>query len=523
MLALRPYTPLRMVLTVCGKCFSEDPDRKVDYAMDVLQGNLILMDGKVYLLRHCRRGHGEVISLYEESFDLWQYLQQWRVPTKQIIPDRPDNAMPIPLGYMQGLGELQTQHSCILLLDITENCNLNCPTCFAGSGTGVNRYARLDHITRSLDTAIKREGGKIDVLMLSGGEPTVHPDVIEVIKEATARDVTRVVINTNGVRIAKDDRFVDALAKLRGRVEVYMQFDGFALDTHLYHRGKDLRDIKTRAIQRLADARIFTTLVMAVAEGVNDREVGEVVQYAFDTDYVAGVSFQPVFGSGRAHSIDPMNRVTTTGLMQRLGEQTGGLVGPADFIALPCSHPDCCSISYFVRGDNGKLNSIPRLLGVERLKENLGLVANHIAFDEASQEIKAALLGMMSETTTITRPELIDYMLDLCENCDLGLNNFVKTVARSLVKRENPIESVVKRMKRLTIKSFMDAWTLNVERLQQCCVHVGSTDGESELVRIPFCARQLFTELRERTSAGQVPINEVLPVGRRSHVGTFKR
>ena len=503
-----------MVLTVCGQCFSEDPDREVDYETDILQGNLVLMDGKVYLLRHCRRGHGQVMSLYEEDYDLWNYLQQWRVPTKQIIPDTVGNDLPIPLSYMHGLGELQTQHSCILLLDITENCNLNCPTCFAASGTGINRYARLDHITRSLDTAIRREGGRIDVLMLSGGEPTVHPDVIEIIQEATARNVTRVVLNTNGVRIAKDDRFVSALAKLRGRIEIYLQFDGFSPETHLYHRGKDLRDIKAAAIQRLADARIFTTLVMVVAQDVNDREVGDVVQYAFDTDYIAGVSFQPVFGSGRANPIDPMNRVTTTGVMRRLGEQTGGLVGPEDFIALPCSHPDCCSITYFVRGDGGQLHSIPRLLGIERLKANLGLVSNRIAFTEASEEIKAALLGMMSETTTITRPELIDYMLDLCENCDLGLNNFVKTVTKSLLKRESPVETVVKRMKRLTIKSFMDAWTLNAERLQQCCVHVGSTDGDSNPVRVPFCARQLFGQLRRQTSAGQVPVNQVIPLNR---------
>ncbi|MBA2364398.1 MAG: radical SAM protein, partial [Chloroflexia bacterium] len=80
MLALRPYTPIRMVLTVCGRCFEEDPDRRIEYETDILQGNLILMDGRVYLRRHCRRGHGEVMSLYEESFDLWNDLQQWRVP-----------------------------------------------------------------------------------------------------------------------------------------------------------------------------------------------------------------------------------------------------------------------------------------------------------------------------------------------------------------------------------------------------------------------------------------------------------
>lgn len=134
-LPLRSYTPLRMVLTVCGRCFSEDPDREVDYATDILQGNLVAQDGSVYLRRHCRRGHGEVVSLYDEDHALWEYLQQWRVPTRQIIEDTPDNVMPIPMGYANGLGRLQTQHSCILLLDVTEHCNLNCPTCFAASGS----------------------------------------------------------------------------------------------------------------------------------------------------------------------------------------------------------------------------------------------------------------------------------------------------------------------------------------------------------------------------------------------------
>jgi len=188
-------------------------------------------------------------------------------------------------------------------------------------------------------------------------------------------------------------------------------------------------------------------------------------------------------------------------------------VGPDDFIALPCSHPDCCSISYFVKGDAGQFNSIARLLGVEKLKANLGIIGNRIAFDNVSDEIKRALTGMMSETTTITRPELIDYMLNLCENCDLGLDNFVKSVSNMLLKREHPLETVAKRMKRLTIKSFMDAWTLNVERLQQCCVHVGSTEGDTNPVRVPFCARQLFSELRDKTSAGQVPINQVISAG----------
>jgi len=175
------------------------------------------------------------------------------------------------MGYLDGLGDLQTQHSCVLLLDITESCNLECPTCFAAAAPGIGRFARLPHIVRSLETAIRREGGKVDVLMLSGGEPTVHPEVLEIIQAATEHDVTRVILNTNGIRIAKDDRFLAALGKLRSRVEVYLQFDGFEAASSLYHRGEDLREMKAEALRRLASERIFTTLAVAVSQGVNDH------------------------------------------------------------------------------------------------------------------------------------------------------------------------------------------------------------------------------------------------------------
>ena len=509
MLALRSYTPLRMVLTVCGVCFSEEPDREIDYETDILQGNLVAMDGQVQLRRICRRGHGEVVSLYEEDVRLWEELQQWRIPTRQIVPDRTGNARPIPMGYLDGLGDLQTQHSCILLLDVTENCNLQCPTCFAVSGPGINRHAQIRHLVHTLDTAIAREGGKIDALMLSGGEPTVHPEIVEIIRAATERNVTRVILNTNGIRIARDDRFMAELNRVRDRVEVYLQFDGFREATHLFHRGADLREVKAEAIRRLTDARIFTTLAVAVAKGVNDDETGAIVDLAFGTDYIAGIAFQPMFVSGRAQPVDPLDRATTTGTIRRLGEQTGGRVAPDDFIALPCSHPDCSSLTYFVRGDDGGYRSVIRMIGRERLKEQMVLIGNRLAPDDALWE---SLTGLLSETAMVSRPELIDYLLDVCEVCDLGVSGFVKTLGRWLTDRSAvPVEALARRVKRVSIKTFMDPWTMNVERLQQCCVHVGSTDGDDP-VRIPFCARQSFGALRRRTSAGMVTARELIPL-----------
>jgi hypothetical protein len=129
------------------------------------------------------------------------------------------------------------------------------------------------------------------------------------------------------------------------------------------------------------------------------------------------------------------------------------------------------------------------------------------------------LTGLLSETALISRTEVIDYLLDVCEVCDLGVSGFIKTVGKWLVDRGAiDVAEVAKRVKRVSIKTFMDPWTLNVERLQQCCVHVGSTDGEANPVRIPFCARQIFGGLRRHTSAGMVPARQLLsldgPTGR---------
>jgi uncharacterized radical SAM superfamily Fe-S cluster-containing enzyme len=420
------------------------------------------------------------------------------------------------MGYLDGLGDLQTQHSCVLLVDVTETCNLECPTCFAISAPGVGRHAPKNEVLRTLDAAIAREGGKIDALMLSGGEPTVHPGIVDLIRAAIERNVTRVILNTNGIRIARDDAFLHELESMRDRVEVYLQFDGFRESTYRWHRGEDLRGVKDAAVRRLTDARIFTTLAVAVAKGVNEDEVGAIVDLAFDTDYLAGVAIQPMFTAGRANALDPMDRATTTGTIARFAEQTGGRVSASDFIALPCSHPDCASLTYFVRRDDGSYRSVVDMIGRDQLKERLVLFGNRIAPDDALWD---ALTGLMSETAMISRPELIDHLLDICEVCDLGVSGFVKTLGRWVMDRSDvPVELIAKRVKRVSIKTFMDPWTMNVERLQQCCVHVGST-GVDEPVRIPFCARQTFGALRRRTSSGMVAARELPMVEAASRLG----
>ncbi len=497
-LPLRDYTILKSVRAVCPRCFAEDEHFDPKYPEDICDGHLVEKDGRVYLRRFCRRGHGEVWSLYEESADLWKYLQQWRVPTKAINPDTFD-LFPVPMGYEHGLGPSHLQHSCIYLLDITSQCNLSCPACFASSSPEASLYLPLDQVMHAVETAIERENGKLDVVMLSGGEPTVHPQIREMIERLIALPITRVVVNTNGIRLANEDAFLEFVAQHRDRVEIYLQYDGQSEQTQRQLRGADLRDVKRRIVERLSDKRIFTTLVMTVSKA-NCDQIGEVLDTAFETPYVGGVSFQPLFASGRAPHLDPMDRVTTTGVLDRISKQSSHRLTPHDLIALPCSHPDCCSIGYFLRGNQGKYNSLVSIIGEQTLKQNLSVFGNSIAFSDALQKVKGALIGVMSETMTLSRPELAHHLKNLCDACGVG------SISGFLAAAFGPGRAarfVGQHVKRVTIKHFMDADMLITERLEQCCVHVAGAG--SNPVRMPFCAARLFPKVKARALEGTLP------------------
>jgi uncharacterized radical SAM superfamily Fe-S cluster-containing enzyme len=495
--AVRPYKTLRMVLTVCGRCFSDDPDQPIDYERDVLQGSLVEMDGGIYLRRVCRRGHGEVMSLYEEDAARWADLQQWRVPTRELVADQPGDARPIPTGYLDGLGELQDQHTCVLLVDLDEACNLSCPSCFAGSGPARDRHATGRGVLATVDAAVQREGGRADLVMLSGGEPTIHPDFEAIVEGILDRPVTRVVVNTNGLRLARDDKLLDFFAGHRDRMEVYLSFDGLREDTYRLLRGANLLALKHETLGRLTGAHVFTTLACMVAAGVNDDEVGAVLDLALATRYVGGVAYQPLFGPTVP---DPMRRATTTGMIQRLADQSGN-VRADDFIGLPCSHPDCSSLTYLLRTDHGEWRSLPSLVGLDQLRQHLGLMGNRIIPDD---ELWTALSSLLSETMLVGRPELVEHLATLADVCNLGMSGFVRSVGKAVLGPERMVELAALRVKRVAVKSFMDAWTLNVERLKQCCIHVGSVDPGAPPIRIPFCARNTFGALRARSVAGMV-------------------
>jgi len=249
---------------------------------------------------------------------------------------------------------------------------------------------------------------------------------------------------------------------------------------------------------------------MTVALGVNDGEIGAVVKRALDTPYVGGVSLQPQFGSGRSGTIDWTDRLTHTGVLARLGPQTGDLVTWQDLTALPCSHPHCCSVGYLLRDDAGQWRSLTALIGHDRLLEFLDLapdvIANRIADVELPSTLKLvvkdSLLGLLSEQSSLSHPRVGDLWRDICENCDLGISTLLTLASSGLPGGRTRLRKLLgERVKRITVKPFMDMATMIEERLAQCCVHVATRGSDDAHQCAPFCAVQAWPALSQQRLA----------------------
>ena len=223
------------------------------------------------------------------------------------MPQRYNTPVKWGCPYDCGLCTDHEQHSCLTLVEICDFCNLRCPICYAASGPDRQQFRTLDQIERMLDAVVRNEG-EPDVVQISGGEPTMHPDFFAVLELAKARPIRHLMVNTNGVKIAESEAFAERLATYMPDFEVYLQFDSFERDALIALRGADLRAVREKALERLNRHGISTTLVVTLKKGLNDHEIGRIIDFALEQPCVRGVTFQPMQDAGRADGFDPSTR-----------------------------------------------------------------------------------------------------------------------------------------------------------------------------------------------------------------------
>ena len=447
----------------------------------VIDAKVNVRENRVILGKRCPE-HGAFEALVYSDAELYRAHLPYNKPGTAPLEFQTEVADGCPLDC--GLCPDHKQHSCLALIEVNTGCNLDCPVCFADSGHHPDGYSLTkEQVARMLDTFVAAER-EPEVVMLSGGEPTIHPQVVDFIEMVSERGIRQLFLNTNGIRIARDPRFVAELARLRPHV--YLQFDGFELDTHLAIRGKDLRADKERALEACAEAGLNVTLVAALEKGVNEHEAGAIVRFGVSHPAVMSVAFQPVTHSGRHLVFDPLDRLTNADVIHGLARQLPEWYRVSDFVPVPCCSPTCRSMSYALI-EEGDLIPFTRLVPIDHY---LDYFSNRFFPDLAVREA----LELMFSSSAVPGAESL---LRACRSCGIDFSAL-----------EGMLEDPWKKIFVIVIQDFQDPYTLNVRQLQKCCVAELTPDGRM----IPFCAynsvgyrEQVRTQLSGARVAPMVP------------------
>jgi uncharacterized Fe-S cluster-containing radical SAM superfamily protein len=330
---LRPYLFYDVAISICSTCY-----RRVD-------AKIVFEDGKVWMLKRCPQ-HGHERVLVADDVDYYRR-------SREVFIKTPEQPMvyntPVKYGcpYDCGLCPDHEQHSCLTLVEICDACNLTCPICYAGSGQHRTEYRTLEQIAAMLDCVVRNEK-EPDVVQISGGEPTLHPDFFRVLEMCKERPIRHLMVNTNGIRIAQDEEFAKRLAASCRSLSCICSSTRCKREPLMQLRGADLRGVREKALERLNKLGISTTLVVTVERGVNDGELGAIVDFALKQPAVRGVTFQPVQQAGRVQGFDSaQHRLTLTEVRRRILEQTD-VFRPEDLIPVPC-HPDALAMAYALK------------------------------------------------------------------------------------------------------------------------------------------------------------------------------
>jgi len=448
---VRPYLFYDTAVSICSTCF-----RRVE-------GKIVFEDGSVFLLKRCPR-HGFERVLIADDVDYYRRCREVFLKPPEM-PNHYNTPVKWGCPYDCGLCPGHEQHSCLTLIEISDFCNLRCPICYASSGPDRKLHRDLATIERMLDAVVRNER-RPDVVQISGGEPTLHPDFFRVLDMARERPIQHLMVNTNGTRIATDPEFVRRLAEYMPGFEIYLQFDSLEEGPLRQLRGVDLRSTRQAAIERLNEYGISTSLVVTVKRGANDGEIGRILDYALAQPCVRGVVFQPVQTAGRVENFDPSkDRLTLSEVRRRILEQSS-LFRPEDLIPVPC-HPDSLAMAYALKID-GRVVPLTGLIPPEVL---INGGRNTIVY-ESDEALKSTLFRTFStnhspESASSTLRELLCCLPKLDVPAGIGYENVF----------------------RVLIMQFIDAYSFDIRSVKKTCVHIAHPDGER---LIPFDTYNLF-------------------------------
>jgi uncharacterized radical SAM superfamily Fe-S cluster-containing enzyme len=443
-----PYLFFGQTTSLCETCYDLAPTK------------VVVEDDKVFFQKRCRT-HGVQKTLVCDDLAYWKAQKDWLKPGDR--PLRAQTATDHGCPFDCGLCPDHEQHSCLAIIEINEACNLTCPVCFADSSVKREAHRSLTEIEVMLDALVRSEG-EPDLVQISGGEPTLHPNFFEILDSAKRRPIRHLMINTNGLRIARETGFAERLATYMPSFEVYLQMDSLKREALMELRGADLTAVRTQALEALERNGISTTLVVTLKRGVNDDEIADLIRFALKWRCVRGVTFQPIQDAGRNEGFDPkQHRIVLSEIRRKVAE--AGVFSLADMIPLPCN-PDQICIGYGLRNGESVV-PVTSLLPREVLVD---AAPNTVAF-ESYPELQKRVFDLLSLST-------------VQNNIDEKLASLLCCLPEAAVPQSVGYAATF----RVVISQFLDRYNFDLGTVKRSCVHFVEADGRI----IPFDTYNTF-------------------------------